>query len=104
MNDEQRVLPHILRKDIGEGLEQVAVANVDGISVLVVPVCQESARGFVCAAELEGMTATPVSIEEINEVCAHYGLACVGLYGLEDEMGMDVLSVETLELALTEGG
>jgi len=102
MNDEQRVLSHVLRKDIGDGLEQVAVANVDGISVLVVPVSEESARGFVCAAELEGMEARPVTIEEIEAACTYYGLACVGLYGLEGDMSMDVLSVETVELALTE--
>ena len=102
MNDEQRVFPHILRKDISDGLEQVAVANVDGISVLVVPVSEESAHGFISASRLEGMEARPVSIEEIEAVCANYGLACVGLYGLEGDMSMDVLSVETVELALTE--
>jgi hypothetical protein len=49
MNDEQRVLPHVLRKDIGDGLEQVAVANVDGISVLVVPVSEKRAHAALSA-------------------------------------------------------
>lgn len=102
MNDEQRVLPHILRKDISDGPEQVAVTDVDGISVLVVPVSEESARGFVSASRLEGMEARPATIKEIEATCASYGLACVGLYGLEEDLSMDVLSVETLELALTE--
>lgn len=102
MDDTYTVGPHVLRKDIGDGEEQVAVANVDGISVLVVPVSEESARGFISASLLEGMEALPMSIEEIEGLCANYGLACVGLYGLEDDMGMDVLSVEVLELALTE--
>jgi hypothetical protein len=102
MDDTYTVRPHVLRKDIGDGEEQVAVANVDGINVLVVPLSEESARGFISASRLEGMSAAPVTIEDIEKTCAHYGLACVGLYGLEEDMSMDVLSVETLELALVE--
>jgi hypothetical protein len=94
-----KVYPHILRRDTGE--EQVAVANVDGVPSLVVPVSEESAERFLDAAGLEGIEARPVSVEEIEAACTHYGLACVGLFGLEDDMSMDVLSVETLGLALT---
>ena len=94
---EYKVCPHILRNG-----EQVAVANVDGINVLVVPVSEESAHVFISASRLEGVEARPATVEEINALCANYELACVGLSGLEDDMGMDVLSVEVLELALTE--
>ena len=44
MNDRQRVVPHILRKDIGTTSEQIAIACVDGVDALVVPISEESAR------------------------------------------------------------
>jgi|SRR5215208_1140294 len=97
MNDEKRVSPHVLYRG-----EEVAVTTVDDVPALVVPVSEESAHSFVSAAGLEGMGAHPATVEEIEAACTYYGLACVDLYGLDDDMSMDVLSVEVLELALTE--
>jgi hypothetical protein len=95
MNDEQRVYPHVLYKGV-----KVAVVAIDDVATLVVPVSEESAHSFVNAAGLEGMQARPVTVEEIEAECAYYGLGCVGLYGLDDDMSMDVLSIEALALAL----
>ena len=94
---DQTVHPHVLYRD-----EEVAVATVDGVPALVVPVSEESAHGFISAAGLEDMEARPVTVEEIEVVCAEHGLATVGLFGLDDGGGLDVLSVETVGLVLEE--
>jgi hypothetical protein len=96
-DDTFTVWPHILRTD-----ERVAVADVDGVGALIVPVSEEGARCFIGAAGLEGVQITPATIEEIEEACACYRLAAVGLYGLDGDMSMDVLSVETLALVFEE--
>jgi len=84
MSDDQVVRPHILRKDLDAEREQVAVATVDGIAALVVPVSEELARGLIGATSFEGMEARSATVEEIEAVCAHNGLGAVGLFGLDD--------------------
>jgi len=68
-------------------------------------VIRELARGVIGAlggegtGGFEGMEARPVTVEEIEAACAEYGVATVGL---EDGVGLDVLSVETLGLIFEE--
>jgi hypothetical protein len=100
MSDDQMVWPHILCKDLDAEREQVAVATVDGTAALVVSVSEERARELIGATSFEGMEARPATLEEIEAVCAHYGLGAVGLFGLGDEEGLDVLSVEVLGMVL----
>jgi hypothetical protein len=116
--DEQRVFPHVLRRDEGDG-EEVAVTTVpdaQGVDVeaLVVPVSEEIAYGLIRRVapededegehEGEGLEAHAVTLEEIRQLCAEYGIATVGLYGLEDSLGLNVHSVETLPLVLEPCG
>jgi hypothetical protein len=101
MDDSYTVRPHVLRKD-ADGREEVAVATVDGVRAVIVPVSEEYARGVIGATGFEGMEAYPAAVEEIEAVCAEYGLATVGLFGLDDGEGLDVLSVETVGMCLTE--
>ena len=102
MEDTYTVRPHILRRDVDEGREQVATATVDGVQTLIVPVSEELAHSVIDALGLEGMEALSVTVEELEEICAFHGLATVGLYGLEDGKGIGVLSVEVLGLAFEE--
>jgi hypothetical protein len=118
--DEQRVFPHVLRRDEGDG-EEVAVTTVPdaqgvGVEALVVPVSEEIAYGLIRRVapeyeyegegehEGEGLEAHAVTLEEIKQLCAEYGIATVGLYGLEDSLGLNVHSVETLALVLEPCG
>ena len=116
--DEQRVFPHVLRRDEGDG-EEVAVTTVPdaqgvGVEALVVPVSEEIAYGLIRRVapededegehEGEGLEAHAVTLEEIRQLCAEYGIATVGLYGLEDSLGLNVHSVETLPLVLEPCG
>jgi hypothetical protein len=104
-DDTHTVRPHVLCNG-----EEVAVATVDGIGALIVPVSEELARGCIRALErsqgIEGMEARPATIEEIEELCAEYGVATVGLFGLGGDglpggEGLDVLSVEVVGMVLT---
>lgn len=99
MDDAYAVRPHVLRKD-ADGREKVAVATVDGVQALIVPVSEEIAGGLIGALGFEGMEACPATDEEIEAVCADYGLATVGLFGLDNGGGPDVLSVETIGMVL----
>jgi hypothetical protein len=94
-----RVRPHVLRNGA-----EVAVATVDGVGALVVPVSEELAHGCIRAIESSGtglLEAHAVTVEEIEELCADYGVATVGLFGLDEGGGLDVISVETVGLVLT---
>ena len=102
MNDQERVFPHILCRDGDTEREQVAVATVDDVEALIVPISEDLARGVIGALGYEGMEAHAVTLEEIEELCAGYGLATVGLFGLDDGGGLDVLYVETVGLVLEE--
>jgi hypothetical protein len=104
MNDRQRVVPHILRKDIDTTREQIAIARVDGVDALVVAISEESARGVISATSFEGMEPQAVTVEEIERICADYGIGTVGLFDLDDGAGLDVISVEVVGLLLREGG
>lgn len=98
---DQKVFPHILCRDDGEKT-QFAVASVDGIPALVVVISEELAHSLIGVMGEDGMQAQPVSVEEIEEACAGLGVATVGIYGLDDGMGMDVLPVEGLPLVFEE--
>jgi hypothetical protein len=82
--DEQRVFPHVLRRDEGDG-EEVAVTTVPdaqgvGVEALVVPVSEEIAYGLIRRVapedegegehEGEGLEAHAVTLEEIRQLCA----------------------------------
>jgi hypothetical protein len=92
---EYKVYPHVLRGPDGD----VAIARIDGVNTLLVPVSEEIGRG-VARTIGEGIEPEPVTIEEIEELCAAYELGVVGLFGLDDGEGLDVLAVETLGLVL----
>ena len=50
------------------------------------------------------MEARLATVEEIEAVCAHYGLGAVGLFGLDDGTGLDFLPVEILGMDLEARG
>jgi hypothetical protein len=91
---EQTVQPHVLRNGA-----EVAVATVDGVGALIVPVSEELAHRLTFV--IDGVEAHAVTIEEIEELCAEYGVATVVLYGLDDGGGLDVVSVEVVGMVLT---
>ena len=104
MSDRQRVVPHILRKDIDTTREQIVIASVEGVDALVVPISEESARVLIGATSFEGMEPQAVTVEEIERICANYGVGTVGLFDLDDGAGLAVISVEVVGLLLREGG
>ncbi len=97
MDDTYIVRPHILRTD-----EDVIVAEVDGVDTLIVHASEAVARRFVDFMGLGDLEPRPVTVEEIEELCAVHGVGCVGLFGLDGGVGLDVFAVETLSLVLTE--
>jgi hypothetical protein len=97
---DQRVVPHILRKDLDPGREQIAVATVDGENALIVPVSEERAHSVIGAMGFEDMEASPTTVEEIEQICDAYEIRTVGLFGLEDGEALAVFSVETVGLVL----
>lgn len=99
--DDHKVYPHILRKDLAPGREEIAVATVDGVNTLVVPVSEEIALDVIGAMGLEDMEASPTTVEQIEQICEAYEIAAVGLFGLDDGAGLDVFDVETVGLVLT---
>ena len=87
MQDQQTVSPHLLRRGVDGGREQIAVATVDGIDALIVPVSEECARGVIGATGFEGMEARAATVEEIEAVCASYGLEAV-MNSIRNGLGM----------------
>lgn len=104
MSDRQRVVPHILRKDIDTTREQIVIARVDGVDSLIVPISEEIARVLIGATSFEGMEPQAVTVEQIERICANYGIGTVGSFGLDDGSGLAVISVEVVGLILREGG
>jgi hypothetical protein len=93
VEDTYTVRPYILKRD-------AEVADVDGVGALIVPLSEDLARDVIGAIGREDMEARAVTVEEIEALCAYYGLATVGLFGLDDGGGLDVLSVETVGMVL----
>ena len=104
MSGRQRVVPHILRKELGTTREQIVIARVDGVDALIVPISEEIAHVLIGATSFEGMEPQAVTVEEIERICANYGVGTVGLFGLDDGAGLAVISVEVVGLLLREGG
>ena len=103
MDEQHRVSPHVLRRVVDAKNEEVAVANVDGIDALVVPVSGEAAETVGEMPAFKGMETLPVTVEEIEGVCKTHNLGVVGFYGFEGGGGLDVVSVETVGMILEEG-
>ena len=99
VDDIYTVRPYILRKDVYTEREKVAVATVDGVQSLIVPISEEIARSV---AGVTGTEAQPATVEEIELLCATHGICAVGLFGLDDGDGLDVFAVETLAMVLEE--
>jgi hypothetical protein len=82
--------------------EKVAVATMDGVQSLIVPVSEEIAHDLIRVIGDEDMEAYSATVQEIETLCAVRGLGTVGLFGLDDGLDMDVLAVETLAMVLEE--
>ncbi len=98
--DVYRVHPFVLRKALDEQRELVVMTDVDGCNALLVPVTEEAAEE--ANGVHPGFEARPVTVEEIEHVCAIHGLALVGFWGFEPN-SLDVVSVETVGMILEEG-
>jgi hypothetical protein len=106
----ERMKPHVLRRDLGEGRERFAwlpfsdargVEEVGCRSLLFFPSWEVAADmiGHVCAPEYE---AVPVSAEDVAAICRDHGFEYV-MFWVAEPFDIDIYSPDQIYLLYEVG-
>jgi hypothetical protein len=110
MEDTYRMDPHILRRVLDADREEVASvpiqneARTEAQPALLIFPNREEAVAMVGHWSSADHEPTPVSPEDIEEVCKNHGMVLVAFWGILHPFDLEILSVETVPLIFGEVG